>query len=498
MKRDPIIGASLNTRYKTVSRLDFSVDPHPDGDKDRQAEEHNAMRDIADRYDMEFDTLKWGVDSDIGMRVLQPFLQQGYINDPDFAIGKSGIDIYAEMKRDPIIGASLNTRYKTVSSLDFSVDPHPDGDKDRQVEESKMLKKIIGNIKNRRVSVDNQMDAVMGGKAYGEIIWAFNKDNMIVPREIMPIDKQRIAYSNLGEMRLRTLHSPTLGEKVEPVDSKIKAGKIMTTTYNIDDANSYTGTNIGYKYHGRGLGDELWRYYFIKYNLFGQAAHYAERFAKPWIIVSLPKGENESARASAIATEIRKQRRHGIIVNIVDKENPDAYKMTYMEAGNSGSQFMMEMVKYCDNTVITDILGQNLTGAEGGGTYGKNAVLNDVRADIKISDISMVEDPYNVELIPWIRSFNPTYFDLSEPDPVYSLTWKKARDENLILSRYNFIAGKGIKVNTAQFYEDFGFKQPDGLEEWMLIEQGAATNMNGMTGNDLLGNNIDEDNTKGI
>lgn len=448
-------------------------------------DEKTALQDYAQQNNIAFET--WDLDSDIGLKVLQPFLQMGYINDPDFALSKSGTDIYVQMHRDDVIEGSLNIRYKAVSSLDFEINPHPEGEPKKQGEEVKLLSKVIREIPNRSIWIENILTSVLQGSSYNELIWTRAKDGMIVPKIISPLDKQRMVWSSVGELRIKTHEYLVHGAKIVPKSKAVKAGKIMVNQYNIDDATSATAQNLGFKFFGRGVGDALWRLYYIKYNTFGQASRLGERQATGIILLTVPKGTEEEN--TEISENILNMRKTGLLIQRTDPDNPEAYKIQYLEPSGQGKDFLIKLVNLCNDGIRSLILGQNLTapGAAGSGTAGAKMVLRDVMLDIKISDIASVEGTCNKYLVPWIREFNPGVFDLSQPAPLFKLVYRKARDETLVVSRYDACSRYGIMVNAAELYENLNLQMPPDTPEWILLETKPANDVPEMTGTDLFG-----------
>lgn len=449
-----------------------------------------AVDSFANQFDMPIRTIEWGLGDDIGLQVLQPFLRAGFISDPDFALGKGGVDIYDDMLRDPIIRSTLGTRKRAVSSIDNKISPSTEegADNDIQQREATILTKIFSKIKYKTKLDDNILDDILRGSSYNEIIWKAS-DNIVEgkivnsPEKTFPLNKQRMVWSPQGELRMLSLDSLVFGSRVKPKHKAVKAGKILVSHFDIDDTTSLSSDKAGYRFYGRGLGDSLWRSWYIKHHALMQSAIYGERYAKPMIIVRVPTGGDSTDSDNAILTRIQELRKQGVFILQVDPSNSDVYGIEYLEPNGTGAEYLLKLVTMMDDYIRMLILHQNLTSPSGGGTQGKNVVLNDVRLDIKENDIQRLEEVYNEQLIPWIRIFNPHIFDLSQPAPVFSKVYRKTRDEQLTLQHTQMMVGHTVRA--VEFYDNMNYEMPPDTPEWITLESVAPQHPN-MTGNDMF------------
>lgn len=415
-----------------------------------------------------------------------------YIPDPDTVISKGGVQAYLEMLRDPTVRGALQLRIKAISSKQwvFRPNPHIDkADEEQHSNELRLLTKILSNVDGFTQDIEYLSKDCLFGITFLEPVWDKMGD-MNVPVRFEPIDKQRIIFDNNGVMKLKTLMNPVWGtffpqEGVMPKDGEevqvpVPVGKLIYSRYDQMDSYNFTGSEFGRRMFGFGCGESIYRYWYIKFYALGLAAQIGERWANPIIDVKMPKGDKKTTDAyvSDMLTRIRYMKNSGVLFHTVDLSAPELYEVDFKELPVAAPlQHLIEMARMCDSQIRELLLGSNLTGSEGG-SYAGQTVLNDLRVDILLSDINRIQDVINGQLIPYIRQFNPSYFDLSIPAPIFNFEYEKQKDNNFTLAKYRVLAENNLDVFSSEMYADFGVIKPDSVPDIItLVANGGGQNI---------------------
>ena len=227
-------------------------------------------------------------------------LARDVLINPDIAY-RTDRYLQEQMIRDPLVMGPLLERKLMVAQLEYEVVPCAEEDEDAApfggVDPKVLAKKVEGIFRR----MDRQQDffkqllwADFRGVGASEINWE-NDDttNEWYPKNCIPHHGDSITFDVWGEPRILTRNQQTGGREL----TREERERLIIHVYQPDMGFFYKGEEAGYRYHGRGLRDVIWPYWWLAHNAVRFWVRFIQRFGMGFVLGKYPMGNAQAKRA---------------------------------------------------------------------------------------------------------------------------------------------------------------------------------------------------------
>lgn len=304
-----------------------------------------------------------------------------YLPNPDDILKAQGgsVKVYRQM-RDGHLTSVRQKRFAAVTARPWTID----GSKS-DPEKAKIIEEHLWNL-DIRDTITQMMAALDYGHAEHEIVW---KDvdtevgKIILPIKIIDRKQEWFKFNDAGELKFQTKNNQFLD--APPM-------KFIITRNKPSSSNPY----------GEALrGDCFWPLAFKKGGLKFWMI-YVEKFGIPKAIGKGPSSMTDIEQKKFLKSLYSLVRDAVAVI-------PQNGSIELLESKLSGGSILPQeaIVRWADSEMSKVWLGETLTTEQtsSGGTQAMATVHNDVRSDLALDDVAMIEKSFNM-LIRWIWQIN--------------------------------------------------------------------------------------------
>jgi len=341
---------------------------------------------------------------------------------------------------DPKLFGLVQTRKLAVLSLESGI--NGDG------VEADFAREVFYNISDMHTVLYEMLSAIPVGFSVMELVWGV-LDSKFVITAIKARKQTRFKFHDKTNELLLITEQDTEGKRVNP-------SKFAVTTFQPKYSNRY----------GQALYMKLYWYWFIKKKSVKFWSIFTERFAVPVVIVK--EGKNTSPKDKLALDNFVKKIRTAIGIKI-----PEDVIIEFLQAQQAGTiTTYTEFMGYLDTSVAIAVLGQTLTSDTGKtGSYALGKIHENVRGDILLADIFMVEQSVNDNMIKPLVDFN---FSNVKTYPRWSIAKGRAINQKEIAEVIEILGKAGFK-KTPESYVHSTFGIPVPKEGEATLEMGSPT-----------------------
>jgi phage gp29-like protein len=333
---------------------------------------------------------------------------------------------------DPLLTGFIDTRINAILSNKREIIG--------EGEPAKFVRENFSKIRRFDNKLRQLLKCISVGYSVPELIWSVENNKWWVTFE--PRHQGKFWFNDFGETFLVSDKNPQ-GKKVTDI-------KFPVLTFNEEYGNKY----------GKGLYQNIYWYWFIKKNAATFWAVFTERFASP-LVVAKKDGE--------IKKEVQ-DKIDGFIADIRNATSisiPESIAIEFLELKEARStENFVAFMDFLNKSIAIAILGQVDTSgvAQSSASYARAIIQNQVRQDIMLSDIIMLENFINDMIIRPLVDFN---FSNVTDYPKWRVVINSIIDadtiKKLVESGHNRIPIKFIS-------ERFGIPIPDDLKKDEYLE----------------------------
>lgn len=318
-----------------------------------------------------------------GFSIDPRWLQQLALNDDTILQreGQHDLKLYDAILDDPEAAAALQQRRLAVVNRPWEVDPGAEDS--RAVAAADHLREQLKALPWDRIC-DRMLFGIWYGYAVGEAMYKVGPDGKYWLADILVPDRKWFAFTNAGELRIRTVESGE-GEALPP--NKFWAYR--------------SGASHDFAPYGTGLAHWCYWPVWFKKNVIKFWAIYLEKFGMPTALGKFPDGATETVRDNLLAAAAAVGRDSAVIV-------PDSTALELMAQGRSSDGSYLQFVNQMDDYLRRVILGQTGTSkSEAQGLGGSQSeVMKDVRDEVIRSDSDLLHESFNGTIAKWLTEWN--------------------------------------------------------------------------------------------
>ncbi|MEN6625220.1 MAG: DUF935 family protein [Candidatus Sumerlaeia bacterium] len=281
------------------------------------------------------------------------------------------------------------------------------------------------------------LDALGKGMAVAEIMWGFDREGRLIPREVKPRAAERFSRGAAGEWRLD--ETPAGAGRVLP------PRKFIVALFGASDERPY----------GKGLCEKLYWYWFFKKHNVKFWLHFNERFGAPTVVARHRSGLNDRERDRLLEVIDAIQTDAGVTI-------PEGITLELLETQRSGGgDTYRALAQWCNDEMARAILGQTLTSSEGArsGSLALGQVHEEVRRDYMRADSWMLMDIVNGQLVRPLVELN---FGPDVPAPRWTIDMSAELDLTSEVGVDRQLLQMGVPLPERYFYEKYGRPAPIG------------------------------------
>ena len=398
----------------------------------------------------------------------------GRLNNPDYALARDP-DIWIKAQRDATIAQAVATRLHMIAGRDWTCEAGGGGasdDNDKMV--ASVIDELIRNIRGFTESRLQLATSCFRGRSYAFIEGREEVRNFgdgkarrwWVPSRLRDVDERRIAYyseryqDKEGRVRLRVrqeMYSVTAGRMMELTREDLR--NFVRIVYKSEES------NLGY---GSGLLSSVFFMWWMKSVIFKEGLQGLERWSQGVLIGKIdPNREGSTGKTNeAIRDELFESLRDMRSRNVVVMGEGESIEV--IDGGSAGSQMVMDFVRYCDEKLLSLILGSVLPfgGAESSGSYARAEIEQSTSNSLIRFDIDKLDESLSNDLIGLLIDSNMQplrELGLAEAAvPVFRTTVSDRADTQEAASSVATLSGLGLPLKTAEVYRRTGWSEPGG------------------------------------
>lgn len=296
--------------------------------------------------------------------------------------------VYDQLLDDDIAFSAFQQRRLALVSRPWEVEP---GDKSPQAKEAAdHLRQQLSEI-----GWDRICDLMMYGRWYGyavaEVLWKLGKDGKVWLDEIIVPDRRWFAFTNEGELRMRTVENP---QGLVVPDNKFWSIR--------------TGATNDFVPYGMGLAH--WCYWLIwfKRNVTQFWMIYLEKFGMPTIVATVPPGSNEQVTAAYLAAAKAVGKDSAVAIPGDGDGKTEVLKPIEAMRSSTGGSSYKDFISSMDDALLRIIIGQTMTAKAAAGGIGSNQsdTHKEVRDELVKSDSDMLHESFNRTVAKWLTAWN--------------------------------------------------------------------------------------------
>ncbi len=345
--------------------------------------------------------------------------------------------LFEEMEdKDAHLFSQLQTRKLGVLARPRKFDPG--GDRPEDAEAAQWIGRTLAAIPGWNMGLLHLLDALGKGAAFLEVLWGFDKDGRIVPRELKPRAARRFVMDRAGRWRL-------LESNLDPLapGKPLPARKFLISLFGATDERPY----------GKSLDDRVyWYWWFKKHNLKFWLI-YNDKFGSPTVVARHRAGLGDGGRERLLEVIDEIQTDAGVTI-------PEGITLELLEASRSGSPDTYRLLaQWCNDEIARAVLGQTLTSGEGqhSGSLALGRVHEEVRRDYIRADACLLMDVINAQLVHWLIDLN---FGADFPAPRWTIDVTPELDLESEVQIDRQLLQMGVSLPSGYFYEKYGRPVP--------------------------------------
>lgn len=343
--------------------------------------------------------------------------------------------VYDQLLDDDIAFSAFQQRRLALVSRPWEVEP---GDKSPQAKEAAdHLRQQLSEV-----GWDRICDLMMYGRWYGyavaEVLWKLGKDGKVWLDEIIVPDRRWFAFTNEGELRMRSVENP---QGVIVPDNKFWSIR--------------TGATNDFVPYGMGLAH--WCYWLIwfKRNVTQFWMIYLEKFGMPTIVATVPPGSDEQVTAAYLAAAKAVGKDSAVAIPGDGDGKTDVLKPIEAMRSSTGGSSYKDFISSMDDALLRIIIGQTMTAKAAAGGIGSNQsdTHKEVRDELVKSDSDMLHESFNRTVAKWLTAWN---FGPDVAPPRVYRCMDDEEDLTAVADRDATLDGIGIKRTDESIREVYG------------------------------------------
>lgn len=379
------------------------------------------------------------------------------------------VDALSELlERDPHLYAVIQQRVLTAAGARVTIQPRdPQSSRCRTL--ANYVKKIVDNIQGFRQSVSTiNFSGTFFGLGACETEWdvdytVVKRKQTFVPKRLNFIHSRRLNLTDQGSWDIYIWDQGFV-----PQDERRQQLQRSQWGIRIDD---YPGKFIVFSPQLRadyptreGVGRIVGFWSALKTMGARGAAQYVERYAKPWAIATysttstgIPRAAEASASNSDVSAADRALRALGT-GSLSGATIPDSVKIALQQITGSRSNIgHKDWISICNAEISKGVLGQtDTTDGTGSGSRARAEVMKTGSNQIARSDVMLLSDCFQQNLIDWIVRLNwPNEFDLR---PIIQFVVDPEPDPYGVVKLAAMFAGAGAPVDADEIAKTIGVK----------------------------------------
>jgi hypothetical protein len=390
------------------------------------------------------------------------------IDDPDFLLSKDS-EAYKKLRREPRLQQAIRHRQHLVAGRSWRIEPASASDDDKQA--AALVTSLVAQVGAFTRARSNLAEACLTGLAVARIYGDWQLLDLgggvrrwWAPTRLAPIDKRRIRL-------VRPAPGAPLRWEIRDYEEQewVVLDRPECYVWHVyDDAEA----GVGY---GLGLGEALWHLWRSKTILLQYALQHAERWAHGVVEVGVDRlspavdGLTNAQIVENWLTLLPKQMsRHGLVHDLADK-------VTLLESDCTGAEFVLQLVRYHDDTAVSLILNSNLpTSVSSGGSYALADVQADSLESTILYDRELLDETLTRDLVGVVWRANlPTIQALGlRPSgcPAFATTSRRRKDIQVLQVAQQM----GLPLLRSEVYEFLEFTPPAEGDDVLGGDDGEA------------------------
>jgi hypothetical protein len=392
-------------------------------------------------------------------------------------------ELQRRMRQDPDVNNALEKRVRTVSALDWEVEPEDPADPAQQAEAA-AIERSIARIPRLPQLLKNLARGVWYGDAAAQFVYrkpdkpivGMSEDGSIevavteaAPVQQQPIHSDSVYFDRDGQMcvlvrpagsqRMNTDTGLTPGPLglYLPIDD-IDRQRVCHVAFNIEAPDYWVARDVGQIFKGRGLRDLLWYSWWLKQSFYSGASRYCERFAHGRLVGLHPMGNDDAKREMASA--LKNYMEDNILLIPVEPDDTSGVRkhIDLIEASGDGYHLFIDMIDRLESQIQKAIIGASLTmDAEATG-MGSSVADRHYQTfhDIVREDAATLSEAMTTDLVQPIQRLN-------FPDSGYHHTFKLMvpEDTDEFLSQVERFVSLGGDVPDDFVRQRIGIPKPE-------------------------------------
>ena len=350
----------------------------------------------------------------------------------------------------PSIFAALRTRYNAViqTPYEFIIDD----EKGQGLKALELIKWLFSKQLNLSYFISDLLTAIPMGFSVIESNWAIGKDNLFLPYQLHKKDNIHFKFGiEQNNIVLRWIDKsggdPTKGEK-------LNQNKFIIHQHNANYENPYGKSELSFRV--------FWLSKIILESL-NAMVRFQDGYGKPYTIIKLTETLWKDKTSRAIADKLVEKlyKTAGMVLQ-------EGMNTELVQARSSQNSMFLDTIRYCDNQITLDILGQSTTSDDSNtGSLAKSQVASKISQTIVNADI--------VELSETINNFSKQICDYNftgletYPYIKFKVEPEEDTDKRMTYFKTAFDMGMSIPKQSVAKMLDIPYSE-DTPEEELLIQ----------------------------
>jgi len=329
------------------------------------------------------------------------------VEDPDFALAKDP-QSHNRMMRDGQIFSSLRLRQLATAVRPLKFRARAGNETAQAVAYARQALDLWGRVRRKTEVIMNMLDAVARGLSVQELIWQIDSDGAWYTPELVPVHKDRFAYTLRRQLVLRGPVDVFWGEEVPPFT-------FMPHVFDPEPGSFYEPEQEGSILYGKGLFDRLYPWFFWKQLILRFAFRNAENTASGIRVGRYPR---HNVEGKAVMEDLLKDVSNNFAVLF---PSDPGYDLEVHQVPNNSHDVLMGLLEYIDKMIVKMILGSTLVTDQGNvGSYTLGLIHErNTFGRIAVKDAQDIEDTLARTLVPWWFEMN-NWPDADVPVPHFS------------------------------------------------------------------------------
>lgn len=412
------------------------------------------------------------------------------LRDPSEARRKSREDSKV-MRRDPRIEASLKKRKLATVQLNWSVEPEDDKN-EAQLAGAKKLTEHLEAFDLDEL-LENLLDALWYGPGPAELMVAYDeRDRDYKIKGTRSIHGDSVVFDALGNPLLRVGAGYPSADSVAGWESKVRPLTatereiFVLHTFNPAAPEFFTPEEAAIIFHGSGLREDVWYYWWISNHIHKQWVFFLERYAGGVVVIA--HADTVPAREAA-EKAIRELKDGGYLLMPIPGDAIDikGFDIQIKEAPANSGQLFSEYVDGFTGAYIKRIIeGQSLTSEAGPTGLGSGLAQahQDTFAMFIEYDARRLARTITEQVVRRLQRWNGIMPDVR-------FQFKFAIDERTkkeAMEAVHIAHGMGVSFKETEVREITGLSKPDEDDD-IIGGEHVPISQNGFDGSGALGNN---------